>query len=253
MAKRWFPILRSEEAEKGHVAQVALLGKEFAVWRAGDGQINVWENRCPHRGVRLSLGTNTGTELKCRYHCWRFESGSGQCVSIPSIPQRPIAKAIKVATYRCAEKYGYVWVNLEIDTDLPMVSALEDRPLTTLRSLFTNASLATVIESLSAYCFLPENASNLEEALLPAKLSKLEPLTFEAKSKDTAIIFLLQPASEESTVIHAAVTAALTGIKRLTTLRHHNERMEVLRDLAESSASRLKTPHFEPAQQIRGN
>jgi phenylpropionate dioxygenase-like ring-hydroxylating dioxygenase large terminal subunit len=46
-----------------HVFQAQLLGREFAVWRADDGNVNVWENRCLHRGVRLSIGINEGSEL----------------------------------------------------------------------------------------------------------------------------------------------------------------------------------------------
>jgi phenylpropionate dioxygenase-like ring-hydroxylating dioxygenase large terminal subunit len=32
------------------------------------------ENRCLHRGVRLSIGVNDGRELTCQYHGWRYSS-----------------------------------------------------------------------------------------------------------------------------------------------------------------------------------
>ena len=87
---RWFPVARSEEVVARHVVQTQLLGQEAALWRDDSGLANAWENRCPHRGVRLSIGINTGSELQCRYHGWRYASGGGQCTFIPAHPdQKP--------------------------------------------------------------------------------------------------------------------------------------------------------------------
>ena len=51
--RQWHPIASGEELEYRHTFHGQLLGREFAVWRADDGYVNVWENRCLHRGVRL--------------------------------------------------------------------------------------------------------------------------------------------------------------------------------------------------------
>ena len=51
----WYPIAASTDLPFRHTYQGQLLGQEFAVWRADDGYVNVWENRCLHRGVRLSI------------------------------------------------------------------------------------------------------------------------------------------------------------------------------------------------------
>ena len=100
-----------------HVVHTALLGQELAVWRADDGTVNAWENRCPHRGVRLSIGTNLGHALKCRYHGWTYESGSARCIAIPCHPRLTPAAAIRVRAYPCAERQGFVWVRLEEEGD----------------------------------------------------------------------------------------------------------------------------------------
>ena len=100
-----------------HVVHTALLGQELAVWRADDGTVNAWENRCPHRGVRLSIGTNLGHALKCRYHGWTYESGSARCIAIPCHPRLTPAAAIRVRAYPCAERQGLVWVRLEGEGD----------------------------------------------------------------------------------------------------------------------------------------
>ncbi|HDS0942401.1 TPA: Rieske 2Fe-2S domain-containing protein, partial [Pseudomonas putida] len=50
-----------EDLPKRHVFHATLMGQEMAVWRDDNGAVNVWENRCPHRGLRLTLGANTGS------------------------------------------------------------------------------------------------------------------------------------------------------------------------------------------------
>ena len=68
----WFPVASISDLPYRHIFQGQLLGREYAIWRADDGNINIWENRCLHRGVRLSIGINGGSELKCQYHGWRY-------------------------------------------------------------------------------------------------------------------------------------------------------------------------------------
>ena len=72
LSAHWHPIASSEDLPFRHVFHGQLLGRELAVWRADDGNVNVWENRCLHRGVRLSIGINEGAELRCQYHGWRY-------------------------------------------------------------------------------------------------------------------------------------------------------------------------------------
>ena len=52
----WHPVAGSFDVAPRHVFHGQLLGQELAVWRVDDGYVNVWLNRCPHRGVRLSVG-----------------------------------------------------------------------------------------------------------------------------------------------------------------------------------------------------
>src|SRR5579872_3677400 len=75
----WYPIADETDLPFRHVYHAILLGQELAVWRADDDTINVWENRCLHRGVRLSIGTNLGSELRCQYHGWRYANGTAAC------------------------------------------------------------------------------------------------------------------------------------------------------------------------------
>ena len=121
---RWFPVARSEEVVARHVVQTQLMGQEAALWRDDAGLANAWENRCPHRGVRLSIGINTGSELQCRYHGWRYASASGQCTFIPAHPDQKPPNVIKAKPYACAERSGFVWINLGENADAGALPAL---------------------------------------------------------------------------------------------------------------------------------
>ena len=96
---RWHPIAAADDLPFRHVFHGQLLGREFAVWRADDGYVNVWENRCLHRGVRLSIGINDGRELKCQYHGWRYSNRTAGCTYIPAHPADAPARTITNRTY----------------------------------------------------------------------------------------------------------------------------------------------------------
>lgn len=53
-----------------------------ALWRSASGEVNAWEDRCPHRGMRLSLGFVEGDNLRCIYHGWGY-APDGQCKGDP--------------------------------------------------------------------------------------------------------------------------------------------------------------------------
>ena len=113
LVQKWFPIASSSDLVKRHVYHAQLLGREFAVWRADDGNVNVWENRCLHRGVRLSIGINDGTELVCQYHGWRYANRTAGCTYIPAHPADAPSRTICNNTYPVKEFLGLVWTGEE--------------------------------------------------------------------------------------------------------------------------------------------
>ena len=105
----WHPVVRSSDLGCGALAGVRLLGRDIVVWRDGDAGLHAWQDRCPHRGTRLSAGRVDGNQLVCAYHAWRFD-GAGRCMAIPAMPaQRPPQAACAAAWHAC-EAYGLVWV-----------------------------------------------------------------------------------------------------------------------------------------------
>jgi vanillate O-demethylase monooxygenase subunit len=99
----YHPVLKSEELRKKPI-QVRVAGREIVVFRAASGQLGALDDRCPHRGMRLSLGAVEGEELVCRYHGWRWSSdGSGRVPATPAA--RPCAQR-----YDVVERLGAIWV-----------------------------------------------------------------------------------------------------------------------------------------------
>ena len=109
LPKNWVAVGFSQDLEKGQINIVIIEELELVIWRDHKGQVHAWDNRCPHRGTRLSLGFVRGNQLACLYHGWQF-GGDGQCVYTPSIPDSTPPKSLKAHTHRCVEFLGLIWV-----------------------------------------------------------------------------------------------------------------------------------------------
>ena len=231
---RWFPVCRGEEAAPRHIVHTALLGQELAVWRADDGTVNAWENRCPHRGVRLSLGTNLGDRLKCRYHGWTYESGSGQCVVRPAHPGEAPPRIVRARRFECIEDHGYVWVRLAGEGgDDPGrgFGRGSPPPGVTLRSIHVRAPAAAVVAALARHAGEARDGS-------PAEV--VDPYTVrDVHAEGGEIRYALQPVSDAETVIHAALADAPPAREeRIAVLRRENGRLNAVRDAIETRESR---------------
>ena len=62
----WVPIALSRDVPMGTTRAVILDGQELVVWRGEGRTVQVWEDRCPHRGMRLSFGFVRGDALRFR-------------------------------------------------------------------------------------------------------------------------------------------------------------------------------------------
>ena len=80
-------------------------GTDLAIWRAASGQVHIWGDRCPHRGMRLSHGFVRDETLSCIYHGWQYGADGG-CNHIPAHPALIPPKSICATTYACAEQDG---------------------------------------------------------------------------------------------------------------------------------------------------
>ncbi|GLS19295.1 ferredoxin [Labrys miyagiensis] len=232
-ASRWHPIAASHDLPYRHVFHAQLFGREFAVWRADDDNINVWENRCLHRGVRLSIGINDGRELKCQYHGWRYANRTAGCTYIPAHPADAPARTITNRTFPVLERYGLVWTTLEADSPAPEGPLAEEGPLLTLRGIPVNALATKVVEALRTYPLGTDLAGKVEVE---------GEGTIVLRSCDKRIAFFVQPVDADRCVIRGVVEGEVPTHERIAVLRSHNEHLGALRDKVERLAALEPAP-----------
>lgn len=138
----WIPIALGRDVPMGITRAVIVDEREVVIWRGADGVAHVWEDRCPHRGMRLSLGFVRDNALNCLYHGWQYGAGS-QCLRIPAHPDLTVPPTIRANAYAAAETGGMVWMSTDT-TDAP--PALPE--LIPVISLAIEAAAATVVATL---------------------------------------------------------------------------------------------------------
>ena len=95
-----------EVKEDGFLART-ILNTPLALWRDSNGKVVAFDDRCCHRGARLSLGRREGDCVRCGYHGLKF-SADGVCVEIPQ--QERIPPKFKVRTFPVVERHRWIWV-----------------------------------------------------------------------------------------------------------------------------------------------
>lgn len=220
----WYPIANAEDLPFRHVYQAQLLGRELAVWRADDGNVNVWENRCLHRGVRLSIGINEGQELKCQYHGWRYANRSAGCTYIPAHPADAPSRRIENKKYPVREAFGLIWSAATEDVPyapFPGADAAEWFPL---RPLPINAQPDDVVAALARLAPDDQPADILPGLSVRLGLAR----------------FFVQPVDAGRSVIRGL----LAGIpdEPLATLRAYNDTLTKLREQVERAAAKKLAP-----------
>lgn len=110
---QWYPVLASWEVNANPVG-ITRLGENIAVWRDEKGQIHAIEDRCPHRGARLSLGWNLGDRLACWYHGVEV-NGEGMVVDVPAVDACPLQGTTCLKKYQAIEKHGAIFLWFGID------------------------------------------------------------------------------------------------------------------------------------------
>jgi ferredoxin-NADP reductase/nitrite reductase/ring-hydroxylating ferredoxin subunit len=244
-AGTWHPIAAASDLPFRQVFQGQVLGRELAVWRADDGYVNVWENRCLHRGVRLSLGINDGRELKCQYHGWRYSNRTAGCTYIPAHPADAPARTITNRTFPAQEKYGLVWSSLAPEAPMPEVAELADGDdLLVLRGMAINAPAEKILALLRHYRFQPSDAIDGGHATVRLTAESDLSLTLRASENglETSAVFFVQPVDSSRSVIRGVLDRGAEGRKRIAILRHHNERLAAVRDRAECEAAAEPAP-----------
>ena len=109
LSQFWYPIALQREITDQPIA-VTLLDQPLVIWRSASG-ISVADDRCPHRGIPLSMGHLRGENLVCPYHGIHY-SATGQCTKIPADPSATVPPQLCLKIYPVIEAYGLIWTSL---------------------------------------------------------------------------------------------------------------------------------------------
>ena len=103
----WYMAAWNHELIDGKLVARTILEEPMLVYRGESGRVVALDNRCCHRGAKLSNGRMEGDDIRCMYHGLKFDP-SGRCIQIPG--QDNIPKGLGVRSYPAVEKQDIVWV-----------------------------------------------------------------------------------------------------------------------------------------------
>ncbi|MEM7286747.1 MAG: Rieske 2Fe-2S domain-containing protein [Actinomycetota bacterium] len=231
----WSPVATAEEVVPGHVVRSQVNGRGLVIWRGHDGYVNVWENRCLHRGVRLSIGSTDGTELVCRYHGWRYANRTAGCTYIPAHPADSPARTIHATTYPAVERFGLIWTDVErAASGPPAVDELADDVLV-LRPLPVNAPVHTVVAALEAHRFAVDASQGVDAVGDDVATTALRVesdrvvLCSESARGSSIVVFFVQALEDRRSVIRPVLAGSPAD--PMPVWRHH---ASMLRGLVEA-------------------
>lgn len=230
----WYPVALAGGVTVGTSNGTRLLGEEIVVWRDQTGEAHIWEDRCPHRGMRLSLGFVRGDRIACLYHGWQYGT-DGHCLYIPAHPDLKVPPSIVTWRHGSAEGVGMIWAHLGETAEAPTMPAeANGRTLVPVRSIHIDCPAATAAERLASADIVPfgaalaaggERTSRREGALVVVTTTKGD----IAES----LIAGVQPIDDHRSALHLVV-AASQGNYRGAGQRHFAELAETLRTEFES-------------------
>ncbi len=106
----WLPVMRSEKlVADGAPIKFTILCENYVAFRATDGRVAVFDERCPHRLCSLELAQNENCALTCMFHGWKFHV-SGKCVETPNEPHPDFPSRVPLKSYPTREAADVLWV-----------------------------------------------------------------------------------------------------------------------------------------------
>jgi nitrite reductase/ring-hydroxylating ferredoxin subunit len=151
----WYPIVTAGEVGRKPKA-VRLLGEDIVLFRDA-GKLFALEDRCPHRGVKLSIGAceyaGTGS-ISCPYHGWTFDGATGQLIAaLMDGPDSPINRKVRIKSYPVRQHAGLIFLfvgdmePVPLEDDLPEFVADQDKFFTIARYVDYKANWRWLVDN----------------------------------------------------------------------------------------------------------
>lgn len=198
---QWVPVALSDDLPASRVMR-AVIGQDepldLAVWRSQSGKVHAWNNRCPHRGMRLSFGFVRGERLSCIYHGWQYGEG-GACQHVPAHPEMVPPVSICATTFGCTEADGLIWVSPKHE-DEPDIAVHGGEAI---RSIAINADVSNITSCFSALPF-PLDEVGVDEGTYKIIENNNACIIVEGSSSHfmRKLIGQFQPVSPVKTILH---------------------------------------------------
>lgn len=103
----WYVAAWDHELIDGKLLARTLLEKPVLLYRGDSGRVIALDNRCCHRGAKLSNGRREGDDIRCMYHGLKFDA-TGQCTEIPG--QDRIPPKLCVKSYPMVQRGRWLWI-----------------------------------------------------------------------------------------------------------------------------------------------
>lgn len=122
----WYPVIPSYQLQHAPIG-ITRLSEDIVLWRDQEGMVHAIEDRCPHRGARLSLGWNLGERIACWYHGVEVDS-SGTVSDVPAVTSCALKGKTCLKSYLAVEANGaiFLWFGDDIGTPVTPFSLPEE-------------------------------------------------------------------------------------------------------------------------------
>ncbi len=116
-ARVWTAVALASELKPGAPLAVQVAGTGVVLFRDKANTVRALVDRCPHRGVALSLGKVRDGCIECPFHGWRLD-GTGQVCHVPWNPDAKLDTLQGVAV-PARELAGQLWIYTAAGEEAP--------------------------------------------------------------------------------------------------------------------------------------
>src|SRR4051812_42735698 len=103
----WYMAAWDHELIDGKLLARQILEEPVLLYKGDSGKVVALDNRCCHRGAKLSNGRLEGDDVRCMYHGLKFNA-AGKCIQIPG--QDNIPPKLGVRSFPVVERQHIVWI-----------------------------------------------------------------------------------------------------------------------------------------------
>lgn len=105
----WYPVEFDSALRHEKVIGIRFQNTSVALFRDRDGEVHAIEDRCAHRGVKLSHGFVEDCNIRCVYHGWTYSPDGKLCDIQHDLFGRPFP-SVRLRTFPVQVRYGLIWM-----------------------------------------------------------------------------------------------------------------------------------------------